>query len=242
MENISYIGLSQQLALREQMEVAANNIANINTPGFKAEGVMFNEYLNEPKDGKPKDAVRQVIDYGTYRDVNAGPLQQTHNPLDLAIQSEGYFSVKTDSGLTRYTRDGSFALNQKRELVTKAGHRLMGEGGAIVIPAEASKISVTGDGTVTTELGVAGKIRIVNFDNQQLMVKLGDNLYQASQKGEKPVSDPRVVQGMIEGSNVNPIVEMNKMIELLRLFQATQRMLQNDHERIRGTIQKLTRV
>lgn len=239
MENISYIGLSQQVALKQQMDVSANNIANLNTPGFKSQTVLFQEYLNKPQDG---EAVRQVLDYSSYRDLAQGALRQTFNDLDFALEGEGYFVVETPQG-PRYTRDGSFALNSKRQIVNKSGYPLLNEAGApIEVQADASKITVVRDGTISTDKGENGKIKIVTFPNQQDMVEIGENLYDATALSEEIVRDPRVVQGSLEGANVNPIVEMNKMIEILRLYQATQKMLMNDHERIRGAIQKLTRV
>lgn len=240
MENISYVGLSQQMALKQQMDVTANNIANLNTPGFKAQGVLFLDYLNKPKQAQG-DTLHQVLDYASYRDLSAGALKQTHNDLDFALQGDGYFAVETPQG-TRYTRDGSFALNANREIVNKSGYKLLGGGGPITVQEGAAHITVTRDGTVSTNLGEIGKVKVVTFQNQQEMVEVGENLYDATRLAELPVENLHVVQGSIEGANVNPVVEMNKMIEILRLYQATQKMLMNDHERIRGAIQKLTRV
>lgn len=239
MENISYIGLSQQIALRQEMDVTANNIANMNTPGYKSNGVLFLEFLNRSR--QDPDTIRQVSDISTYRDLAPGSLMQTHNTLDFAINGEGYFVVQTPDG-PRYTRDGGFQLNEQRQLVNKSGYALQGDGGPITIPPEAAQVHLTAGGVVTTEEGDVGRIRVVRFDNEQALKKTGENLYDAATENPQTVDSPRLAQGALEGSNVNPVVEMNKMIEVLRMYQATQRMLQNDHERIRGTIQKLTRV
>jgi flagellar basal-body rod protein FlgF len=240
MENVSYIGLSQQMALKRQMDVAANNLANLDTPGFKAQSVLFLEYLNKPRGGG--EFVAQVLDYASYRDLSAGALKQTYNDLDLALNGEGYFVVDTPEG-PRYTRDGAFALNSQRQIVNKSGYPLLGDGGApLEVQADASKITVVRGGVISTDKGEVGKIKVVGFENEQQMVEIGENLYDAAGLAETPVADPQVVQGALEGANVNPIVEMNRMVEILRLYQATQKMLMNDHERIRGTIQKLTRV
>lgn len=244
MENISYIGLSQQMALTSMMNAAANNIANMNTPGFKGQQVMFTDYLNKGDDrwARPKDAIHQVLDYASYRDLAQGSLQMTGNDLDVALQGEGYFTVGGPNG-NRYTRNGSFSLNAYRELVTKTGERVQGDGGPIVIPQEARHITITPEGMVATEQGEVGQIRIVNFADQQQMLEEGDGFYSAA-AGVNPgvAEDARVVQGAIESSNVNPVLEMNRMVEVLRMYQSTYKMLQNDHERIRGAIQKLTRV
>ncbi|MDE1151959.1 MAG: flagellar basal-body rod protein FlgF [Micavibrio sp.] len=240
MENISYIGLSQQMALSQQIEVASNNIANMSTPGFKTQGVMFNDYITSPKDGSP---IHQSQNFATYRDLSTGNLAQTHNPLDLAIAGEGYFAVSTASGI-RYTRDGGFSLNFNRQLVSKTGNIVMSEGGGpLVIPPEAKQITVADDGTVATEIGDVGRVKVVSFDNPQALTKLGNNLYDAGGQAETPLAaETRVEQGVLEGSNVNPVVEMNRMVELMRMFQAAQNMLMTDHDRIRGAIQKLTAV
>lgn len=237
MENISYVGLSQQMALQREMEITANNIANMNTPGYKAQGVMFLEYLNRAKG--EEGPLRQVQDYGVYRDLAAGTLRQTFNKLDVAIEGDGYFAVQTPEGV-RYTRDGGFALNAAREVVTKAGFQVLGDGGPITIQADATDITITPQGDVTTDKGPVGRIRVVAFANPQMLRAQGNNLYDANGAVEQPVDDARVQQGMLESSNVNPVVEMNKMIQVLRAYQATQRMLMDDHQRQLGAIQKLT--
>jgi flagellar hook-basal body protein len=145
MENISYIGLSQQIALRQEMDVTANNIANMNTPGFKANGVVFLEFLNRSR--QDPDTIRQVSDISTYRNLSPGSMMQTHNTLDFAINGEGYFEVQTPDG-PRYTRDGGFQLNEQRQLVNKSGYLLQGDGGPITIPPEAAQVHLTAGGTV----------------------------------------------------------------------------------------------
>ncbi len=238
MENISYIGLSQQVALKQQMDITANNIANVNTPGFKSQSVLFLEYLNQPKQG---ERVKQVIDYGSYRDLQTGAMKQTYNDLDVALSGDGYFAVETPQG-PRVTRDGSFALNSNRELVTKNGYKVTGDGGPIVVQEGATKVTITRDGTVSTELGEIGKLKVVTYEDQQKLIETGENLYDATGLREETVENLHVVQGSVEGSNVNAVVEMNKMMEILLQYQSTQKMLLGDHERIRTAIQKLTRV
>ena len=239
MENVSYIGLSQQTALAQQIDVTANNIANMSTPGFKSQSVLFTDYITSPKDNAP---IHQSQDYATYRDLASGNLIQTHNQLDMSIAGPGYLAVQTPSGL-RYTRDGGFSLNFNRELVTKTGHLLMSEGGtSLVIPPDAGQITIADDGTIATEQGDIGRVKLVDFPNPQSMKKEGDNLYNADGASEVAITDRHVTQGMLEGSNVNPVVEMNRMIELMRMFQMAQNMLTTDHDMQRGAIQKLTSV
>lgn len=240
MENVAYIGLSQQMALHRLMDVTANNMANMNTPGFKSQNVLFKEYINKSQD--TSDAISQVQDYGTYHDVSQGTLTRTSNKLDLAIQGEGYFGVQTTRGI-RYTRDGAFSLNNKGEIVTQSGLPVLNEvNRPLTVQKGAARILINEDGTVSTEKGNIGKIKLAVFNDPQGLIPIGDNLYDAQDAQEQPVEKPQILQGMLENSNVQPIVEMNKMIEILRMYQAAQNMLMTDHERMRGTIQRLTRV
>jgi flagellar basal-body rod protein FlgF len=240
MENISYVGLSQQMALQREMEITANNLANMDTPGYKSEGVLFLSYLN--KAGGDGEKLKQVQDYGVYRDLSGGTLKQTFNKLDVAIQGDGYFAVQAPDGV-RYTRAGSFSLNANYEIVNKDGYTVMDEGGgAITLPSDATDITITPQGQVSTDKGTLGKIKVVTFANAQNLKPVGGNLYDAGKEAEIPAENPRVEQGMIESSNVNAVVEMNKMIEISRMYQAAQRMLLDDHQRQLGAIQKLTQV
>lgn len=240
MENIGYIGLSQQMALKQQMDIVANNIANANTTGYKSQNVLFTDYVSKPKNGDP---ISQSVNFKTYRDLTAGSMSQTFNPLDVAIQGDGYFMVQLENGETAYTRDGSFMLDGTRQLVTKDGRLVLTDGGsAITVPPEARRITVTPTGDITTEQGIVGRLGVSKFNDEQALERLGDNLYGAGGQIPITVDDRKVVQGAIETSNVNPVLEMTKMTEILRLFQSTQNMQQNDHDRQRKMIQSLTRV
>lgn len=245
MENISYIGLSQQMALQSMMDASANNIANMNTTGYKGQRVLFVDYLNKGDDryARPKDAIHQVLDYATYRDTTQGALQQTGNSLDVALEGDGYFVTSGQNG-TRYTRNGSFSLNTDRQLITSTGALVQGDGGPIEIPQEAHHITISPEGMVSTEQGEIGQLQIATFGAEQKLNEMGDGSYSAPQ-GVTPgpaTAATRVVQGAVEGSNVNPVLEMNNMVEVLRQYQNMYKMLQNDDERIRGAIQKLTAV
>lgn len=239
MENISYIGLSQQLALQQQMEMTANNLANMSTPGYKAQHTLFSEYITDPDDGV---AIHQSSNSGSYRDLSNGSLTQTHNPFDVAMQAEGFFAIRGTTGVS-YTRDGSFSLNSERQLVNKAGFPVLnGNDEAISVPADATQIRITEDGEITSENGTIGRLKVVEFADKQALTRLGNNMFDAQGQAEIVIDQPRMVQGAIENSNVNPVIEMNRMIEVLRNYQSTQRMLQTDHERIRNAVQKLTSV
>ena len=172
MENALLIGLSRQMVLERQMDVVANNLANVNTNGFKTDASLFQEYL---KTGAHEDnfigsdrAVSYVQDSGTYRDLTQGPLQPTNNPLDLAIDGDAYLVVQTAGG-ERYTRDGGLQLNSQGQLVTVAGDTVLGGSGPIVFQPTDHDINVSPDGTVTVLEGngttdaIRGKLLLVSF-------------------------------------------------------------------------------
>lgn len=246
MENPIYIGLSRQVALRAQMDLIANNVANVSTPGYRAQNMVFTEYLEKPK-GKNDELGRQdplsfVLDYGQYQVNEEGSMQFTGNPLDVALSGPGYFGVKKQgSDETLYTRAGNFQVNVKGELATGRGDLVAGEGGgSIIIPENSGKIRISEDGSVSNDSGIVGKIQISEFEDLQKMEARGDGLYQTQQEA-KPAENTRAVQGMIEGSNVKPVLEMTRMIDVLRSYQQTQRLLQSEHERQRTMIQRLSR-
>lgn len=239
MENSLYITLSRQEALRRQMEVTSNNIANMNTSGYKAQRMLFLEYLERPD--RQGDRMSFVQDYGLQRNIDVGPLTVTNNEMDVALRSEGYFAVETLTG-TRYTRGGAFQLNADREVVDKSGLPLLSDANQrIVIPADAVEIKITGDGTVSTEAGPVAKLKVVTFAEQQRLMELGAGLYETNQ-AEIAVAQPLVTQGAIEQSNVQSVAEMTQMIDVLRTYQSVQKMIDTEHERMRTAIRQLGRV
>ena len=239
MENSLYITLSRQETLRRQLEVVSNNIANMNTSGFKSQRMLFLEYLERPE--HQGDKMSFVQDYGLLRNTEVGPLNVTNNEMDVALRSEGYFAVETLSG-TRYSRGGSLQLNANRELVDRAGLPLLDTNNRrIVLPADTAQVHIAGDGSVSTENGEVAKLKVVNFDDQQKLMELGGGLYETTQP-EIPVEQPQVTQGAIEGSNVQGVVEVTQMIDVLRTYQSVQKLIDTEHDRIRGAIGKLAKV
>lgn len=246
MENPIYIGLSRQVALRAQMDLIANNVANMSTPGYRTQNMVFTEFLEKPK-GKNDELGKQdplsfVLDYGQYQDYEAGAMQFTGNPTDAALSGPGWFAVRKEgSDDTFYTRAGNFQLNAAGELVTGRGDHVLDDGGSpIVIPENSGKIRIGADGSISTEQGQIGALKIVEFDDQQTLEARGDGLFAAPDEG-KAAEHTTVVQGMLEGSNVKPVLEMTRMIDVLRSYQQTQRLLQSEHERQRTMIQRLSR-
>lgn len=239
MENSIYVALSRQVGIEEKMAITANNIANVNTPGYRAQNMVFNEFLADPRG--IEDPLSQVLDYGHYQNTAPGSFRTTGNPLDVAIQGEGYMGVQTADGIA-YTRNGRLSLNVNREIVNPAGLPITDEGGnPISIPADAQDVIIAQDGTISSENGVISKLKLVRFDNEQELRATGDGLYRTEQ-AEQPIEEPRFVQGAYEESNVSAVLEMTRMIQTSRDFQSIHRLMQNEHDRQRTMIQRLTRV
>ena len=240
MENALVVGLSAQMALNRNMEIIANNIANASTTGFKREAPLFEELLVPVDDPQGSISgggmVSFVRDWGVVRDMTAGPLEQTGGTLDVAVDGNGMLVVNTAAG-ERYTRDGHFKLDAQGKLVTSDGNPVLSDGGEIVIPPGESEIKIARDGTVSTRQGAAGKLRIVSFAASALS-KEGKNLYSANAPAA-PATDARVMQGMIERSNVEPVVEMTKMIEVQRAYQHSTETLNATDDIIRRAVQRL---
>lgn len=237
MENSIYIGLSRQITLERQMNVLANNVANINTPGFKSGNVLFEEYIARPKE--MDENMSLVYDYGQFHVEAQGPMKFTGNDLDIALEGPGYMMVETAQG-TQYTRAGNFTLNNNGELVTPSGHLVLDDGQKpITIPAGATDITIAHDGQISSSEGLAGRIGIVEFENVQDLDPTG-NGFLTTQAQSQPALHTTLRQGMLEGSNVQGVLEMTNLIEISRKYQSINRMLQSEHDRQRTVIQKLT--
>jgi flagellar basal-body rod protein FlgF len=221
-DNALLLSLSKQMVMRRTMDIIANNLANMNTTGFKRESALFEEYLvpfeTETADGPKTENLSFVRDYGIVRDMTVGHLETTSNPLDLAIEGQGYFSVETPEGV-RYTRNGHFIRDAEGRIAMTGGALLLDDSGQPISLAEGENdIKVAEDGTISTEQGVKGRIAVVKFANMQDMNKIGESLYETTQTPE-PSDKVSIMQGMLETSNVEPIIEMTNMIEALRSYQ-----------------------
>jgi flagellar basal-body rod protein FlgF len=236
MENSTYIALSGQAAREHQMEVLSNNIANLSTPGFKGEKMMFQEYLTKPANGG--DPSSYVVSQGNARDMSQGPLTHTGNPLDVALNGTGFMTVTTPSG-NQYTRNGHLQIDNQGELVTSAGFVVQGDGGSpIVIPSGAASITIGKDGTVATDKQTIGKIAVVNFDNPQAMLESQGGLYSTTQTAT-PATGTTVEQGTIEESNIQPVVEMTKLMDAAHQIGIAKNFADGEHTRLKNAIDRL---
>lgn len=240
MLNSLYIGLSQQMALRNQMDGIANNVANMNTTGFKREEVLFREFLIPAEDGTNYS---YVMDFGISRDLADGEMTATGNSFDFAIKGEGFFAVETING-NRYTRNGHFSLNDEGTLVTAAGDPLLDESGRqLTFTPEDGAITIAPDGRVSAEFANLGALRLslVTFDNLKALKKIGNGLYETAQT-PNDTEGSTIHQGMLENSNVRSVVEMTRMIEVSRKYELVQRLIDAGYDLERTAIQRLGQV
>jgi flagellar basal-body rod protein FlgF len=248
-ENTFLVGLSQQIASRRSMDVIANNLANLSTPAFKRETVAFEQYLmNLPAteaEGGGTVEVAFVLDRGVVRDLSSGRFERTNGVLDFALSGPGYFVVETPEG-ERYTRNGHFQLDNQGRVVTDDGYVVQSDGGAIAIQQQDSDIQVGPDGTISirNQVGASvqllGKMRIVTFADERMLTKAGRSLFDAAGQPAIPAtSEVRVHQGVIEKANVEPVIEITRMIDVLRAYQATSEMTQASEELLKRAIEQL---
>src|ERR1700676_4029407 len=185
MENTLLVGLSRQMGLERQMDVVANNVANVNTTGYKADRSLFQEFLascaHQENFLTADRRISYVQDRATFHDFSQGPTEETKNPLDVAVDGGGFLVVQTPAG-ERYTRDGALQINNQGQLVTAGGNPVLGPGGPLVFQATDKQINIAPDGNVTVLEGtgrvdsVRGKLRMVSFADAQKLLKEGSNL------------------------------------------------------------------
>lgn len=224
MDNSVYIALSRQTSAFRRMDMVANNIANANTAGFKAERMLFNDYLVE--DGnRNKMAFRQ--DISTYHDTRQGPLRATGNPLDMAISGDGYFSVRLPSGEVAYTKNGQFQRDGQGFIVNKDGLPLLDDGGQpIQLQPEDRGFVVGENGFYTVNGQQRGVIGVAEFENEQNLKQLGSSLFAADGAPALPPQNSRIMHGMIEDSNVSGVKEVVEMTKLSRGVSSTAKFIE----------------
>jgi flagellar basal-body rod protein FlgF len=253
MENALLVGLSRQMVLERQMDVVANNVANLNTTGFKADNSLFEQYLMpiaRENRFNPQDRLLSFVeDRGTWRDIRPGAVQVTGNPLDVAIDGDGFLAVQTPAG-ERYTRNGALQINAQGQLVTADGLPVLGDNGPIVFQPTDRNVAIAADGRVTVVEGAAtntesvrGTIRVVSFTAPQQLQKEGNNLFSApAGVAATPDTTSHVIQGSLEKSNVNGVVEITRLIEISRAYQQVAQLLQQQSELHKNAIQQLANV
>ena len=244
MDNALYVGLSRQMVLRREMDIVANNIANADTTGFKVESLMTKEQPGPPaftlQGPRP---IKFVAADGVARDFGQGGLHRTDAPLDLAIEGQGFFKVTSKEG-DRYTRDGRFRTDDTGRLTTQAGQPVLDEGGGVIaLDLQKGQITVAADGTVSQGSERVGKVGVYKFDTLSVLEKTGDNLLQNTSNSQPATAtEAKVRQGMLESSNVQPILEITRMIEVSRAYEQVTRMMDSQAELTRNTITRMGRL
>lgn len=243
MENAQLITLSRATALNRQMNVVANNVANMNTTGYKSEDMLFEEYIS-PRGSA--EAFRTgdrdlsfVLDDRTVGNFATGALRTTGSQFDVAIKSEGFFAIQTPAG-ERYTRAGSFTLDPSGQLTTHDGYPVLGEAGPIVFDPQNTQITITGDGTIAGINGEIARLRIVSFDDPQQLNRVGNTLF--SGDGAQPTENPQVVQFALESANVDAISQISQMIEVQRAYDEIANIMREQNDLRETAIQRLGRV
>jgi flagellar basal-body rod protein FlgF len=241
MDNTTNIALSRLSAQSRAMDVVANNLANASTPGYRAERTIFADYLlREPVGAEP--AGGRTIAFtqmrATYRERAEGTLTQTGNPLDLALSGEGYFTVQTANG-TRLTRAGRFTLQTDGSITDTAGNALLGTNGRklSLSPAD-TDLKVLANGTLRSQNGVIGQIAVVRPNDPNKLTAEGGRLLRAD-VATTPVTTPKMLQGVVEDSNVQPIAEITRMIGTERDFQFVTQMVEAEGQRRQSAIDKI---
>lgn len=245
MENITTIALSRVVAESRALDVIASNIANAGTPGYRAERTLFTAWLArqpggaEPPGGGP---VAFTQDQATYRDTSAGPRTFTGNPLDIAIgDPAGWLTVQTPRG-PRLTRAGHFLLDASGTVVNAEGDALLDANGRPLQTAPTdTRLHITADGTLASENGPIGRIGVVKPNDETKLVAEGGTLF-AANTPTSPLSDPQLVQGAVEDSNIEPIKEITRMMQQMREFQFTTQMIQAESSRQMSAIDKILTV
>jgi flagellar basal-body rod protein FlgF len=236
----SLVAASRLVAQERAIQVTAMNLANVNTPGFQASRVQFAEWLDPQRNGaalpgEPRIAYTQ--DRATWRDSTQGTLTSTGNPFDLALHDGGYFTVNTARG-PRLTRNGKFGPLPNGTIGDDAGNPLLDVTGQPIQMAPGdTQITIKGDGSVASQNGPLGKIGVVKPDDPAKLQAEGTSLFRADTPTAQ-AAVPAVVQGVLEGSNVPPVLEVTQMMNGLRDYEFTTQLIQAEDDRIQSTIDK----
>lgn len=241
-----YTVLSGGIAQERRLEIITNNIANINTSGYKREEPIFKTYLPKmigingdissisPISNRDKAFVEVIR---TITQFSPGNIRHTGSPLDMAIEGDGFFVVETRDG-NRYTRDGSFTIDSERRLTTQDGFLVLGEGGPIII--EKGKLTIDSSGRILIDGNEIDNLMIVDFSKPYRLQKAGNTLFKG--EGGTPSENFKVLQGMIEFSNVEPILELSSMIEVMRSYEAYQKVIQSIDETTARSINEVGKI
>ena len=235
MENASYTTLTRQSGLMREMSVIANNIANANTTGYRQEGLIFSEIV-QSIDNAPSLSMATARARAT--SLMPGTVSQTGGPYDLAIEGDGFFLIQTPAG-ERLSRAGHFMPNNQGELVTPDGHRVLDAGGApLFVPQNSGPISIASDGTMSADGQLLGQVGVVQPSAGTQIIR-DDGVHFRADGPFEPNLTGRVRQGFLEGSNVDPMTQIARMIEVQRAYEMGQSFAETENERLRSAVRTL---
>lgn len=235
MENASYTTLARQTGLKNELRLIANNIANSATTGFRQEGLLFTEFVRNTGDGESVSMAAARVGHTSHAQ---GALSETGGVFDLALEGKGFFLVQTPSG-PRLTRAGAFAPNAIGDLVTSEGYPVLDTGGApLFVPPDAHALKIASDGTVSSGDRLIGQIGVFEPDQEDFLSR-EDGVFFRTEEFPQPVSEPRVLQGFLEQSNVDALGQVARMIEVQRAYEMGQSFLESEHERVRSAMKTL---
>lgn len=236
MDNSGYVSLTKQSGLLKEMQTIANNIANLSTTGYRREGVVFAEYIQGA--GPTAPSLSMADAHGRMTDSSQGAFAHTNGTFDFAIEGPGYFVLATPDG-ERLTRAGAFTPNYESELVSSEGYRLLDTGGSpIFVPPNASSVTLASDGTLSANNIPLAQIGLVVAEDPNAITRETGVLFQNA-SATLPVANPAVIQGFLENSNVSPVAEMARMIEVQRSYELGQKFLEREDDRIRSVVRAL---
>ncbi len=245
MDNSNYVSLSNSMAMRRNLDITANNIANAGTSGFKAEQLVFEEYVHKQSAGQPK--VSFVIDKESWMDTTQGGLTPTGNSLDVALQGNGWLAYETPEGRIAFGRDGRMLIDNLGNLMTYGGSAILDDGGApIAIPPEAGQIHISKDGLISDEQGnEIATLGMFNVPDIQGYERLGAGMISPPLEQGQPAliqsENTAAMQGFTEQSNVQPITELTKLMQIQRSYERSVKLSDNLDSLKRSMLNKLGR-
>jgi flagellar basal-body rod protein FlgF len=236
MDNVSYTTLSRQSGLLRELQMLANNVANVSTAGYRREGLVFSEHI--ARLGRREESLSMANPLVRAIDLAQGNLVPTGSPFDLGIEGDGFFQVETAGG-PMLTRAGAFATNEAGEMVTPDGRRLLDVGGAPIFVPPGAQPAIGRDGTVSAGGQPVGQVALVVPTDVTTLARDPSGLMTAAEV--QPAENAVILQGFVEQSNVNPIVEIARLIEVQHAYEQGAKFLEQEHQRIRDVIQTLSR-
>lgn len=246
----SYTGMRAQ---QNKMNVISNNLANVNTTGFKKDGTIIESFdevfalkVNDPESAGTRKIGNMTLGARVaenYTNFEQGSFRNTGNPLNIALEGKGMVAIGKYDGdgnlTTHYTRDGSFGLNPNGQLVTKDGYFVMGANGPITMK---DGYVINGNGTIYSDGKFIDQIQLTEFEDYKQLKKLGSGVFEANSDAKLKPFAGKVIQGFVESSNVNSVYEMVNMINVMRTFESNQKVLSTYDATLDKSVNELGRV